>query len=73
MEPNESVEKAREVSGSKGCLYGLWVLKADRFPRVTAGKFILAALTARKSLAEKEVRALGACDPTLKPFIVDTK
>jgi len=48
----DSVSKARAVQAGASCLSSFWVLESDVFSKLTPGKFVLAAVTTRKELAD---------------------
>jgi len=61
----DSVSKAREVQTSASCLGPFWVLGSDAFSTLTSGKFVLAAVTGRKELADKKADEVRSCAPPL--------
>jgi hypothetical protein len=68
----ESVPKARAVRNAASCLDPFWILRSDAFSTLTSGKFVLAAVTGRKELAEKKADAVRACTTQLNISIISS-
>ena len=61
----ESVSKAREAQKGAGCLGPFWVIRSEAFSTLTSGKFVLAAVSSRKELADKKGDEVRSCTPQL--------
>jgi hypothetical protein len=68
----ESAAKAREVQNGASCLDSFWVLRSEGFSRLTPGKFVLAAVSGRKELAEKKADEIRTCTTQLNISVVSS-
>jgi hypothetical protein len=68
----ESASKARAVQNGHSCLNPFWVLRSDAFSTLTTGKFVLAAVTGRKELADKKVDEVRSFTTQLKISIISS-
>jgi hypothetical protein len=59
----DTVSKARAAQAKAACLSAFWVLTSDAFSRLKQGKFVLAAITAHRPLAERKLARLRSCAP----------
>ena len=66
----ESASKAREVQNGASCLDSFWVLRSEGFSPLTPGKFVLAAVSGRKELADKKADEIRACTSQLNISVV---
>lgn len=61
----ESASKAREAQNGASCLGPFWVLRSDAFSTLTSGKFVLAAVSGGRELADKKAEEVRSCAPKL--------
>jgi len=61
----ESVSKAREAQNGAACLSPFWVIPTEAFPSLPSGKFVLAAVSSSKELADKKADQVRSCTPQL--------
>jgi hypothetical protein len=66
----DSASKAREVQNGASCLDSFWVLRSEGFSALTPGKFVLAAVTGRKELADKKADEIKACTTQLNLSVI---
>jgi len=63
----DTAAKAREAYRQRPeCLKDFWVLTADSFPQIPAGKVGIVAFSAREAFARQTDKAVQACAPALK-------
>jgi hypothetical protein len=57
----KTVTEARVAQGSASCLSTFWVLVSDAVSELPRGKFVLAAISAKKMLAERSLATVKGC------------
>jgi hypothetical protein len=57
----KTVAEARAAQGSASCLSTFWVLMSDAVSELPRGKFVLAAISAKKTLAERSLATVKGC------------
>jgi hypothetical protein len=66
----DSVSKARQVQAGASCIDPVWVLRSDTFSTLTLVKFVLAAVTTRKPLADTKAAEIKSCAPQLSVSVI---
>jgi len=68
----DTVAQARAAQASATCLSAFWVLTSGAFSQLHPGKFVLAAITARKPLADRKLAEVRTCAPKLSVSQLDS-
>lgn len=69
----KSATEAHTALKRSNCLNGFWVLKSDVLLNLEPGRFVLAAVSSKKQLAEEKSTAVKGCSPKLPVSMIESE